>query len=158
MKKRKIGKAVTAAKSAKTLNGARVGRKEADLETLFDELKGILSAYAPPFRATAGRVREKRDYHLTIPTPVVIPGRMEGSRRWRLPADSAKGICGVLLHAGGYGARSKKKLEPQLVKLLKGESRFCVNAGTARVGGGDWDGMFSRTGLGVRRGQFSVLS
>ena len=54
---------------------AKPAASSADLDTVFDELKAILSRYATSFTVREGAVKNKRDYHLIVQKPLVIDGR-----------------------------------------------------------------------------------
>jgi hypothetical protein len=138
MKKRTVGKAPRAAKTGKVVKAAKVGGKDVNLDVVFDELERILAAYAPPFKATGGRVREKRDYHLTVPIPVVIAGAYGGK-----PTPVA--MASLILQKGYVGfyympvymvPGLKQKLAPELVELLKGKSCFYVKELTPELRAG----------------------
>jgi hypothetical protein len=112
--------------------------KDVKLDTVFDELQQLLSALVPPFTATGGGVRDKRDYHLTAPAPVVIPGAYGGK-----PTSIA--VASLILQKGYVGfyympvymeTGLKQKLSPALMQLLKGKSCFYVKTLTPELRAG----------------------
>jgi hypothetical protein len=87
----------------------------------------ILKRHAPPFRADVPLiVRDKKAFQLTVPKPVAIPGAYGGK-----PVDLQ--MAAAILQEGYVGSYlmciymnddAKKKLSPELLKLLKGKKCF----------------------------------
>ena len=130
-----------------------------DLTAVFDEVQGMMAEYVPPFKAGGGQIRAKRDYHLVVPKPVVISANAYGGKPYSAAMASLilqKDFVGFYYMPVYMEPGVKKKLAPELVKLLKGKSCFHVkefDGGCARVdpeGAGDRDGMFSGERVGVR--------
>ncbi len=126
-----VKKVVKAKKSTPVAMG--VG-KDAELSLVFDELEGMLAKHAPPFKVTKGMVRNKRDYHLTVPVPVVISPTAYGGKPY--PAAMAslifqKGYVGF--YYTPMDGASMKKVAPELGKLRKGGCCFHMKALTPEV-------------------------
>lgn len=105
------------------------------LDAAFLDLYDLLSHYIPPFKAVEGTVREKRDFHLIVPKPVIVPGAYGGS-----PKDL--GMAAIIRQKSYVGfyympiylePEVRKKLSPQLLKLLKGKSCFYVTESTPEL-------------------------
>lgn len=102
--------------------------KSETLEAVFDQLYQLLSRYSPPLKTKSGTVRGKKDFHLTIPKAVVVPGAYENK-----PVEV--GLAAIILQKGYVGfyfmpiyiePAVKKKLAPSLIKLLQGKTCFHV--------------------------------
>lgn len=102
--------------------------KSASLEAVFDSLHQLLSRYSPPLKTQSGTVRGKKDFHLTIPKAVVVPGAYEDK-----PVEV--GLAAIILQKGYVGfyfmpiyiePALKKKLAPLLNKLLQGKTCFHI--------------------------------
>ena len=123
--------------SSKTKTGGKKSKAGGggELDSVFDELQGMLSVHVPPFKATSGGVRNKRDYHLTVPVPVVLSPEAYGGKPYPVSMASLilqKGYVGF--YFGVYGEPElKKKLAPELVALLEGKSCFHVKKLTPEV-------------------------
>ncbi|HEY2120861.1 MAG TPA: hypothetical protein VGH37_16850 [Candidatus Acidoferrum sp.] len=127
----KSGKVVKVAKSAKT------GAKGTDLEAVFDELEGMMAVHVPLFKVTNGMVRNKRDYHLTVPMPVVISPKHYGGKPYPVS------MASLILQKGYVGfyylpmdPEAMKKIKPELGKLKKGGCCFHVKGLTPEVRAG----------------------
>ena len=112
------------------------GKDGGDLVSVFDELEGMLAVHVPPFKATSGGVRNKRDYHLTVPMPVVVAPNAYGGKPYPVALASLilqKGYVGFY-YMPVYMVRGlKNKLAPELAALLKGKSCFYVKEMTPEV-------------------------
>ena len=127
----KVKKATRAKKAAPV---AKAEGNDADLKKVFDELEGMLAKHTPPFKVTKGMVRNKRDYHLTVPVPVVISPTAYGGKPY--PAAMAslifqKGYVGF--YYTPMDGESMKKIAPELGKLRKGGCCFHMKALTPEV-------------------------
>jgi hypothetical protein len=100
----------------------------ADLEAVFAELQGVLEEFAPPFVARSGEKRGRRDFHLVVPKPVSIPGAYGGKPKNLTVADlmMQTGFVGFYFMPIYMNEALKKKLAPELLKLLKGKTCFHV--------------------------------
>jgi len=107
---------------------ATASSKAESLETIFDSLHQLLSRYAPPLKTKSGTVRGKKDFQLTIPKAVVVPGAYEDK-----PVEV--GLAAIILQKGYVGfyfmpiyiePALKKKLAPSLTKLLQGKTCFHI--------------------------------
>ncbi|MGH9746110.1 MAG: hypothetical protein ACRD59_08380 [Candidatus Acidiferrales bacterium] len=102
--------------------------KSHSLDAIFDSLRRLFLRHAPPFQPTHGKIRAKRDLHLTAPHPVVIPGAYGGKP---VHPDMAslilqKDYVGFYFMPVYMDPALKKKLSPSLVALLKGKSCFYI--------------------------------
>ncbi len=100
----------------------------ASLETIYSEIEGILKRHAPPFRFEDLGVRNKKSAHITVPKPVVVPGSY-GGKPVPVPLAAVilqKGYVGLYLMCVYMNNEAKKKLSPNLMKLLQGKSCFHV--------------------------------
>lgn len=98
------------------------------LEEVFDELHQLLSGYSPPLKTKSGTVRGKKDLHLAIPKPVVVPGAYQGKP---VEVDLAaiilqKGYVGFYFMPIYVEPGLKQRLSPSLTKLLKGKTCFHI--------------------------------
>ena len=98
------------------------------LESIYSEIEGILKRHAPPFRFQDLGVRNKKSAQITVPKPVVVPGSYGGKP---VPVQLAavilqKGYVGLYLMCIYLNDEAKKKLSPNLMKLLHGKSCFHV--------------------------------
>jgi hypothetical protein len=105
-----------------------------DLDVVFDELQSLLAVHAPPFKVTKGMVRNKRDYHLTVPVPVVISPKHYGGKPYPVS------MASLILQKGYVGfyyipmdAEAKKKIKPELEKLRKGGCCYHVKGLTPEI-------------------------
>jgi hypothetical protein len=110
---------------AQTNAPAQVGDS---LESVYSEIEGILKRHAPPFQFEDLGVRNKMSAHITVPKPVVVPGSYGGKP---VPVALAavilqKGYVGLYLMCVYMNNEAKKKLSPNLMKLLQGKSCFHV--------------------------------
>jgi hypothetical protein len=110
---------------AKTKGPAQGGDS---LESVYFEIEAILKRHAPPFRFQDLGVRNKKIAQITVPKPVVIPGAYGGKP---VPVAIAavilqKGYVGLYLMCIDMNDEAKKKLSPNLMKLLKGKTCFHV--------------------------------
>ena len=104
-------------------------KSQADaLEGVYQALHTLLLRYSPPLKTAGGRVRAKKDLHLTVPKAVAIPGAYGGK-----PVEIA--LASIILQKGYVGfyfapiymnPALKTKISPTLLKLLKGKSCFYV--------------------------------
>jgi hypothetical protein len=104
------------------------GLKSESLENVFESLHKLLSRYAPPLKACGGNVRGKRDFHLTVPKAVVVPGAY-GGKAVEIELASIilqKGFVGFYLMPLYVDPGIKKKLAPSLTKQLKGKTCFHI--------------------------------
>ena len=125
-------------------------QREANLVSLFDELEKMLAKHVPPFKVCRGEVRAKRDYHLTVPVPVVVSPQAYGGKPYPVAMASLilqKGFVGFYYMPVYVEPGIEEKLSPELAKLLKGKSCFHVKALTPGVR----DGIKSALELGVKR-------
>ncbi|HKM80159.1 MAG TPA: hypothetical protein VJY15_04265 [Candidatus Acidoferrum sp.] len=98
------------------------------LETIYSEIEGILKRHAPPFRFEEVGVQNKKNAQITVPKPVVIPGAYGGKP---VPVQLAavilqKGYVGLYLMCIYLNNEEKKKLSPNLMRLLQGKTCFHV--------------------------------
>ena len=107
---------------------ARIKAETGTLDDVYGKLHGILSRYAPPFKATSGEIRAKKDLHLKIPKAVSVPGAYGGKPVHLAMASIIlqKSYVGFYFMPVYMNAPMKKKLSPSLVKLLKGKTCFYV--------------------------------
>ena len=126
VKKSGAGKKVGGVKAAASGGG--------DLDMVFDELQSLLAEHAPPFKVTKGMVRNKRDYHLTVPMPVVISPKHYGGKPYPVAMGSLilqKGYVGF--YYTPMDAEAKQKLKPELEKLRKGGCCYHVKGLTPEI-------------------------
>ena len=98
------------------------------LESIYSEIEAILKRHAPPFRFEEVGVQNKKNAQITVPKPVVIPGAYGGKP---VPVQLAavilqKGYVGLYLMCIYMNDEAKKKLSPNLMKLLQGKSCFHI--------------------------------
>ncbi|HXR34273.1 MAG TPA: hypothetical protein VN830_11230 [Verrucomicrobiae bacterium] len=98
------------------------------LESVYSEIEAILKRHAPPFLFQEVGVQNKKNAQLTVPKPVVIPGAYGGKP---VPVQLAavilqKGYVGLYLMCIYMNDAAKKKLPPNLMKLLQGKTCFHV--------------------------------
>jgi hypothetical protein len=107
---------------------APASAKASSLEDVYESLHKLLSRFAPPFKTSGGKVRGKRDLHLTIPKAVAVPGAYGGK-----PTEFA--MASIILQKSYVGfyfmpiymnPALKNKLSPSLNKLLKGKTCFYI--------------------------------
>jgi hypothetical protein len=113
---------------AKTkLTKPKADATDSPLEGVYEELVKIMKRHAPPFRADLPlNVREKRAFQLTVPKPVAVPGAY-GGKPVNLQLSAAilqKGYVGFYLMCMHTHEGAKKKIPPELLKLLKGKTCF----------------------------------
>jgi hypothetical protein len=105
-----------------------VKTKQDSLESAYEQLHALLSEYAPPFVLKEGTVKGKRDIHLQVPKPVIVPGAYGGSPK-------TVGMASIILQKGYVGfyflpiylePELAEKLSPELRKLLKGRTCFYI--------------------------------
>jgi hypothetical protein len=102
--------------------------KDGSLEDVYESLQKLLSRYAPPLKSCGGNVRGKRDFHLTVPKAVVVPGAY-GGKAVEIEVASIilqKGFVGFYLMPIYVNPGLKKKLAPSLTKRLKGKTCFHI--------------------------------
>ena len=100
-----------------------------DLTAVFDEIKRIMAKYAPPFKEGSGQIREKRDYHLIVKNPVVLAPNAYGGKPYPVAMASLvlqKDFVGFYYMPVYMTPAIKGRINPELVKLLKGKSCFHV--------------------------------
>lgn len=107
---------------------ATTSTKAASLETAYDTLHQLLSRRSPPLKSKTGTVRGKRDFHLVIPNPMVVPGAYGGKP---VEIDLAslilqKDYVGFYFMPIYIEPNLKKKLSPSLTKLLQGKTCFHI--------------------------------
>ena len=109
---------------------ARSSSKSSSLQSIFDSVRSLMTRYSPPFASASGQIRNKPDFHLVVPKPVVIPGAYGGK-----PYPIA--MASVILQSGYVGfyympiymeKGTRAKLSPALLKLLKGKSCFYIKS------------------------------
>jgi hypothetical protein len=98
------------------------------LTPIFDSLEKLFRRYSPPFKLTNGKIRAKRDLHLTVPKPVVVPGAYANKP---VAIDMAslilqKGYVGFYFMPIYIQPTLKKKLSPALLSHLKGKTCFNI--------------------------------
>jgi hypothetical protein len=96
------------------------------LTAVFDSLEKLFRRHSPPFTLTSGKIRAKRDLHLTVPNAVIVPGAYGGKP---VAIDMAslilqKGYVGFYFMPIYLDPSLKKKISPALLSLLKGKSCF----------------------------------
>jgi hypothetical protein len=97
--------------------------KEASLESVYQELEKLLKQYMPPFKPGGFTVRGKPSFHLAAPELVAIPGAYGGK-------PTELNMASLILQKGYVGfylsgiPEMRKKLSPELLKLLKGKACF----------------------------------
>jgi len=100
----------------------------ASLETIYSEIEAILQRHAPPFLFNDLGVRNKKSAHITVPKPMVVPGSY-GGKPVSVPLAAVilqKGYVGLYLMCVYMNNEAKKRLSPNLMKLLQGKSCFHV--------------------------------
>jgi hypothetical protein len=98
------------------------------LESVYFEIEGILKRHAPPFRFQDLGVRNKKSAQITVPKPVAVPGAYSG-KPVAVPLAAVilqKGYVGLYLMCLYMNDEAKKKLSPNLMKLLQGKTCFHV--------------------------------
>jgi hypothetical protein len=121
-------KAKPAAKSQTRAVKQSLPQAAASLESVYSEIEAILKRHAPPFRFQAVGVQNKKNAQITVPKPVVIPRAYGGKP---VPVQLAavilqKGYVGLYLMCIYMNDEAKKKLPPNLMKLLQGKTCFHV--------------------------------
>ena len=98
------------------------------LESVYFEIEEILKRHAPPFLFHEVGVQNKKNAQITVPKPVVIPGAYGGKPvSVQLAAVILqKGYVGLYLMCIYMNDEAKKKLSPNLMRLLQGKSCFHV--------------------------------
>jgi hypothetical protein len=94
-----------------------------DRSDVFAALRTELERFAPPFEARAGGVKDKDDYQLWSPKPVVRHGRSYDETYFA-------GVIAQKAYVGFYympvSAEPEQVFAPELLALLKGKSCFHV--------------------------------
>lgn len=116
------------AKSAAKAPTKAVKQAAGSLESVYSEIEQILKRHAPPFLFQEVDVQNKKNAQITVPNPVVIPGAYGGKP---VPVQLAavilqKGYVGLYLMCIYMNDEAKKKLSPNLMKLLQGKTCFHV--------------------------------
>ncbi|HXX99677.1 MAG TPA: hypothetical protein VEI54_02080 [Candidatus Limnocylindrales bacterium] len=115
--------ATSAKAKAKTSSGAE------SLESVYEELVGMMKRHAPPFRTDLPCVSgKKKGCQLAVPKPVAVPGAY-GGKPVNLQMAAVilqKGYVGFYLMCIYMNDGVKKKLSPALLKLLQGKTCFHV--------------------------------
>jgi len=102
--------------------------KSDSLDAIFDGLHDLLSRYSPPLKSSGGKVRAKRDFHLTIPKAASVPGAYGGK-------PVALDLASIILQKGYVGfyfmpvyiqPALKKNISPSLLATLKGKTCFHI--------------------------------
>jgi hypothetical protein len=98
----------------------------ASLESVYSDIEAILKRHAPPFHFQEVGVQNKKNAQITVPNPVVIPGAYGGKP---VPVQLAavilqKGYVGLYLMCVYMNDDARKKLPPNLMKLLHGKTCF----------------------------------
>jgi hypothetical protein len=102
--------------------------KSDSLDAIFDSLLDLLSRYSPPLESSGGKVRAKRDFHLTIPKAASVPGSYGGK-------PVALDLASIILQKGYVGfyfmpvyiqPTLKKNISPSLLATLKGKTCFHI--------------------------------
>ena len=127
-----MGKPVKGKKKAAAVKAGAKGA--GDLDAVFDELEALLAKHVPPFKVRDGMVRNKRDYHLTVPVPVVISPKAYGGKPYPVALASLilqKGYVGF--YYSPMNPEASERLAPELAKLRTGGSCFHVKALTPEV-------------------------
>lgn len=97
----------------------------ADLDEIFERLRGALERYSPPLVARTGAVAGKADYHLWSEKDVVVDGRPR-KEVFFAGLIVQKGYVG-LYYMPVYAEPERRELfAPELLKLLEGKSCFHV--------------------------------
>jgi len=98
------------------------------LDSIYSEIEAILKRHAPPFLFQEVGVQNKKNAQITVPRPVVIPGAYGGKPvSVQLAAVILqKGYVGLYLMCVYMNDEAKKKLSPNLMKLLQGKTCFHV--------------------------------
>jgi hypothetical protein len=96
------------------------------LESVYSDIEKILKRHAPPFVFKDLGVRNKKSSQITGPKPISIPGAYGGKPVYHPLAAVIlqKGYVGFYFMCVYGNAEAKKKLSPELMKLLKGKSCF----------------------------------
>jgi hypothetical protein len=102
--------------------------KAESLDAVYQNLQELLLRYAPPLKTSSGAVPGKKDFHLTVPKAVVVPGAYGGKPVEIALADLIlqKGYVGFYFMPIYVEPALKKHLSPALTKLLKGKTCFHV--------------------------------
>lgn len=125
MKKAKVRKTKKVVREQAASKTVTAGSKDAELSVVFDEMEGMMAEHAPPFKVRKGMVRNKRDYHLTAPVPVVISPKHYGGKPYPVAMASLifqKGYVGF--YYTPMDPEAMKKILPELAKLRKGGCCF----------------------------------
>lgn len=126
-----IKRSKTKAKAGATKTKSGCG---GELGVVFDEMEAMLAKHTPPFKVTKGMVRNKRDYHLTVPVPVVISPQAYGGKPYPVSMASLifqKGYVGF--YYSPMNPDASKRLAPELAELRTGGSCFHVKELTPQV-------------------------
>jgi len=102
--------------------------KSDSLDSIYDALHDIFSRYVPPLKIGGRKVLGKRDFHLTIPKAVVVPGAY-GGKPVEIDVASLirqKDYVGFYFMPVNMQPALKKKLAPALVATLKGKTCFHI--------------------------------
>ena len=105
-----------------------VKQAASSLDSIYSEIEAILKRHAPPFLFQEVGVQNKKNAQITVPKPVVIPGAYGGKPvSVQLAAVILqKGYVGLYLMCIYMNDDAKKKLSPNLMKLLQGKTCFHV--------------------------------
>lgn len=98
------------------------------LESIFESLRKLLSRFSPPLQIHSGNIPNKRDFNVRVPKAVSIPGAYGGKP---VQVDLAslilqKGYVGFYFMPAYIDSKLRKKLAPELLRLLKGKTCFHV--------------------------------
>jgi len=102
--------------------------KSDSLDATYDALLDLLTRYSPPLKSSGGKVRAKRDFHLTIPKAASVPGAY-GGKPVELDLASIilqKGYVGFYFMPVYIQPALKKAISPSLLATLKGKTCFHI--------------------------------
>ena len=106
---------------------AKPATKTTQLDSVFDDIKAILSKYAKPFTVREGAVKNKRDYHLIIQKPLVIDGRKK-DELWFASVIQQKHNVGFYFMPLYCCGQDGAKLSSELMAHLDGKCCFHMTA------------------------------
>jgi hypothetical protein len=104
-------------------------KERGDLPVVFDEMNRMMARHAPPFKEGTGQIRDKRDYHLIVQQPVVLAPNAYGGKPYQVAMARRvlqKDFVGFYYMPAYMTPGIKKRMNPELAKLLKGKSCFRV--------------------------------
>lgn len=102
--------------------------KSGSLDRIFDTLEKLLFEFSPPLEIFSRKIPGKRDSSIRVPKPVSIPPAY-GGKPVQIELASVilqKGYVGFYFMPAYVDPSMRKKLDPALLKTLKGKTCFHI--------------------------------